>query len=37
MASALLPTTGQPPVLSVLGSTYDATDNEYTITLGGTL
>lgn len=36
-ASELLPSTGQPPVLTVLGSTYDATDNDYSIDLGGSL
>ena len=36
-ASALLPTTREPPVLTVLGSTYDATDNDFTTNLGGTL
>lgn len=38
MASALLPTTREPPELIVLGgSGYNATDNEYSINLGGEL
>lgn len=34
-ASTLLAETGEPPVLTLLGGTYDATDNDYTINLGG--
>ncbi len=37
MASELLEETGEPPVLTVLGSTYNTVTNEFTIPLGGTL
>ena len=37
MASELLRETREPPVLSVLGSTYEATNNRYSIDLRGSL